>query len=267
MATLLDISAETARHRGFSRSSLATTTAHLRRFASRARQQAWRGACKRTADDVVREVERLAFSNKLDYVTPAGDGAVEVDLRALNRDQGAAIQEVTVEQFMNGKSDNARPVRRIKFKLHDKKAPLLLGRGSTPSRAAWSTAALAAGPSKQKPTRREMDSRQTRPRHQSELMAASPTQICPIVSQRLSPLSQCWWPEREIHGLPRPSVRLPCDPAAGSAAWTDKRFVLTEPLQGQGTCELGGPVGPALPSSLRHQCRRPSLFIAGPRRA
>jgi phage terminase small subunit len=38
---------------------------------------------KRTADDVVREVERLAFSNILDYVTPTDDGAVVVDLSAL----------------------------------------------------------------------------------------------------------------------------------------------------------------------------------------
>jgi hypothetical protein len=36
---------------------------------------------------------------------------------------------VTIEQFMDGKGADARPVRRIKFKLHDKKGPLeMLGR-------------------------------------------------------------------------------------------------------------------------------------------
>jgi phage terminase small subunit len=84
---------------------------------------------KRTADHVVREVERLAFSNILDYITPSEDGGVVVDLSALTRDQGAAIQDVTIEQFMDGKGADARPVRRIKFKLHDKKGPLeMLGR-------------------------------------------------------------------------------------------------------------------------------------------
>jgi hypothetical protein len=36
---------------------------------------------------------------------------------------------VTIEQFMDGKGADARAVRRIKFKLHDKKGPLeMLGR-------------------------------------------------------------------------------------------------------------------------------------------
>jgi hypothetical protein len=38
-------------------------------------------------------------------------------LSALSRDQGAALQEITIEEFADGR-------RRIKFKVHDKKAAI-----------------------------------------------------------------------------------------------------------------------------------------------
>jgi hypothetical protein len=70
----------------------------------------------------------------LDYVTPTEDGTVVVNLSALTRDQGSCHQDVTIEQSMDGKGGDARPVRRIKFKLHDKKGPLeMLGRRLRPS--------------------------------------------------------------------------------------------------------------------------------------
>jgi hypothetical protein len=41
----------------------------------------------------------------------------------------AAVQEITVEEYVNGRGEDARVVRRTKFKLHDKRAALVdLGR-------------------------------------------------------------------------------------------------------------------------------------------
>ena len=78
-----------------------------------------------TADRVLRELAKIGFSNMPDYVTVGGNGDPFVDLRALDREQAAAIQEVTVEDFKDGRGADARDVRRIKFKLADKRAALV----------------------------------------------------------------------------------------------------------------------------------------------
>ncbi len=81
------------------------------------------------ADQVVGELARLGFSNMGDYVSLTSDGAPFIDLSKLSREQWAAISEVTVEDFMEGRGEDARQVRRVKVKLHDKRGSLdLLGR-------------------------------------------------------------------------------------------------------------------------------------------
>ncbi len=77
-----------------------------------------------TQDKVVEEYAKLAFANMSDYmgVTPAGDP--HFDLSRIDRDQKAALSEVTIEDFVDGRGIDAREVKRIKFKLHDKKAAL-----------------------------------------------------------------------------------------------------------------------------------------------
>jgi hypothetical protein len=64
----------------------------------------------------VAELARMAYANLLDYTRLEGKDRV-ADLSALSRDQGAALQEITIEEFADGR-------RRIKFKLHDKKAAI-----------------------------------------------------------------------------------------------------------------------------------------------
>ena len=82
-----------------------------------------------TADHVIEELSKLAFSNMLDYISVQDNGTAFVDLSALDRDQAAAIQEVITEEYSEGRDEDAVPVRKIKFKLADKKGALdLLGR-------------------------------------------------------------------------------------------------------------------------------------------
>ncbi|HEX8577981.1 MAG TPA: terminase small subunit [Allosphingosinicella sp.] len=78
-----------------------------------------------TQERVATELAKIGFSNMLDYITIGADGDPRFDLSALTRDQAAAISELTVEQFMDGRGDDAREVRRIKFKLGDKRAALV----------------------------------------------------------------------------------------------------------------------------------------------
>lgn len=82
-----------------------------------------------TADRVLEELAKLGFSNMLDYVNVGTNGDAYVDLRRMTRDQAAAVQEITVEDFVDQRGEDARDVRRVKFKLADKKSSLeLLGK-------------------------------------------------------------------------------------------------------------------------------------------
>lgn len=82
-----------------------------------------------TAERVLRELALLGFANMEDYMRVGTDGDPYLDFSALSRDQAAALTEITVEDFKDGRGDDARDVRRVKFKLADKRAALVdLGR-------------------------------------------------------------------------------------------------------------------------------------------
>lgn len=68
---------------------------------------------------IKREIATLAFSNMKDYAPMFGSGTPAEKLALLTREQGAAVQEIVVEEFRDGRSD-WREVRRTKFKLSDK---------------------------------------------------------------------------------------------------------------------------------------------------
>lgn len=76
-----------------------------------------------TAEKVVQELALIGFANMADYISEDGSERM-VDLSKLTRCQAAAIQELTVETYTEGRGDDAERIKRTKFKLGDKKAAL-----------------------------------------------------------------------------------------------------------------------------------------------
>ena len=82
-----------------------------------------------SAEKVLSELSSMGFSNMLDYIKPTEEGSVYVHLSNLTREQSSAIQEVTVDEYVEGKGKHARKVKRTKLKLVDKIRSLeLLGK-------------------------------------------------------------------------------------------------------------------------------------------
>lgn len=78
-----------------------------------------------TVEQVVAELAKIGFANMADYMRVGPSGDPVLDFSKLNRDQSAALSEVTVEDFVDGRGEDARDVRRVKFKLADKRAALV----------------------------------------------------------------------------------------------------------------------------------------------
>lgn len=78
-----------------------------------------------TVENIAKELAKIGFSNMQDFLAVTTDGDPHFDLSNLTRDQAAALGEVTVEDFKDGRGEDARDVRRIKFKLADKRAALV----------------------------------------------------------------------------------------------------------------------------------------------
>lgn len=82
-----------------------------------------------TKDNVLEELAKLAYANQADFIVIQQDGSAVTDLSGLTREQLAAIQEVTVETYLEGRGDDAERVKRVQIKLAPKIAALeLLGK-------------------------------------------------------------------------------------------------------------------------------------------
>ncbi len=72
------------------------------------------------AEDVIREIAKLAFSSLENFVTITDDGSAYVDLRRATSDQMAALTEITTDTYVDGHGEAAREVKKVKIKIADK---------------------------------------------------------------------------------------------------------------------------------------------------
>ena len=78
-----------------------------------------------TQAKVLEELAKIGFSNMLDYMAIRADGDPYVALANMSREQAAAVQQIVVEDYKDGRGEDARDVRKITFKLADKRAALV----------------------------------------------------------------------------------------------------------------------------------------------
>lgn len=78
-----------------------------------------------TADRVLTELGKIGFANMEDYIQTTFEGDAYVDLSQMTRDQAAAVSEITVEDYKDGRGEDARDVRKVRLKLSDKRAALV----------------------------------------------------------------------------------------------------------------------------------------------
>lgn len=78
-----------------------------------------------TLDEIVDELAHIARANITDFVEFNSEGEPVINLAKASREQLAAIGEVSVEDFVDGRGEDARDVRRVRFKLLDKKGALV----------------------------------------------------------------------------------------------------------------------------------------------
>ncbi len=93
------------------------------RLAQAANQQALTKLAV-SKESVGREFALIGFANMMDYTAPDQDGHRVLDLDHVTREQMAAVQEMTVDYYTEGKGKGALRVKRVKVKLHPKVAAL-----------------------------------------------------------------------------------------------------------------------------------------------
>jgi phage terminase small subunit len=91
--------------------------------------------CQVSLDDITRELMRMGFANLADFHGITSEGEPYIDLSACTREQLAALQDLSVEDYVEGRGEDARMVKRVRVKLADKRGSLgllaeLLGHGA-----------------------------------------------------------------------------------------------------------------------------------------
>jgi phage terminase small subunit len=74
---------------------------------------------------ILEELARIGFANMLDYVSVGQGGDANLNLTGLTRDTAAAISEIVVDTHNARDGKDTVVVRRVRFKLLDKRAALV----------------------------------------------------------------------------------------------------------------------------------------------
>jgi phage terminase small subunit len=77
-----------------------------------------------TAQMVLEELAKIGFANIADFVKATPGGDPYIDLSKMTREQAAALSEITIDDYMDGRGEDAREVKRVRVKLADKRAAL-----------------------------------------------------------------------------------------------------------------------------------------------
>jgi len=169
---------------------------------------------KLTGDMVVDELRKIAFANMGDYMKSTPEGDPYVDFSTLTPDQTAALAEMTVD-FVGGRGENARAVKRVKCKLHDKQAALVTLAGISASsirRNASPRRSRSTSSSSELPFSPDWLALQRLKEHRAAIQAMSPEQLQKFRHQR------SW-----SSGRPPPPRRGPT-PKTRPDRWKTRRF-------------------------------------------
>jgi phage terminase small subunit len=78
-----------------------------------------------TLDKIISELALIGFARLDQYVRITPDGDPTVDLSKMTSEQSAAITEITIDEYMDGRGDDAREVKKVRIKLGEKRAALV----------------------------------------------------------------------------------------------------------------------------------------------
>lgn len=78
-----------------------------------------------SVDNVMKELSYIAYARMTDYISVTSAGDVYIDLSKMTPEQAAAVAEITIEDYTDGRGDDARDIKKTKFRLHGKREALV----------------------------------------------------------------------------------------------------------------------------------------------
>lgn len=78
-----------------------------------------------THDRIVQALATMAFANMNDYTAIQDDGSAIVDLGATTREEMGALTGIEVEEYVEGRGEAARTVKRVRVKMADRQTALM----------------------------------------------------------------------------------------------------------------------------------------------
>lgn len=73
---------------------------------------------RKSADEVLEELENLAFLNMADFIRISSEGEPIVDMGQTTRAHQSGLADVETHDYLDGRGEDARDVRRVRIKLN-----------------------------------------------------------------------------------------------------------------------------------------------------